>query len=315
MSTTARFILFQCMIILPFLAGAVLKHRVPEAGSSSRKLIRLNLIFVEPCIALWSIWGLDFGWDVVLLPVSGILIVLAGLAAGRLMMAAMPLDGRSSASFLISSSLANHGFTMGAFLCYLFLGERGLGLAFLFLSYFMLFVFTVIFPYARSVSPDRGEPRGAMWSHLFDLQNMPLFAVLLGLAFKAFGLTRPSIFFPIDALLLLSIALYYFSMGMNFSISNISEFLRENISLSLIKFLVVPLLTAAALALLDIDRQIEAVIRLESFMPAAIYSVVASVLFDLDTKLTTNLFVVNTLVFIFLVLPLLFMFKGYILGL
>lgn len=315
MSAHARFMLFQFMIIVPFLAGTILKNRIPAGSFSSRKLIRFNLIFIEPCIALWSIWGLDFGWDVIVLPISGLLLVLAGMAAGKMMLALAPLEGKLRASFLISSSLANHGFTMGAFLCYLFLGERGLGLAFLFLSYFMLFVFTVIFPYARSASSLQEDRPRMIWSHIFDLQNMPLFAVLLGLIFKASGLARPSIFFPIDALMLLSIALYYFSMGMSFSIGNIFLFLRENISLSLIKFLMVPALTAAVLGLLEIDREIESVIRLESFMPAAIYSVVASVLFQLDTKLTSNLFVVNTLAFIFLVLPLLFVFKGYILGL
>ncbi len=193
MSAHARFILFQCMIVFPFVAGMILKNRIPAGRLSSRKLIRFNLIFIEPCIALWSIWGLDFSWDVIILPISGLFLVLIGMAAGRMMMAVVPLEGKSRASFLISSSIANHGFTMGAFLCYLFLGERGLGLAFLFLSYFMLFVFTVIFPYARSVSSLQEDQHGMMiWSHVFDLQNMPLFAVLLGLIFKAFHLARPS---------------------------------------------------------------------------------------------------------------------------
>jgi predicted permease len=59
---------------------------------------------------------------------------------------------------------------------------------------------------------------------------------------------------------------------------------------------------------------VEAVIVIQSFMPVAIYSVVASVLFDLDKELASNLFVFNTLFFLLIVLPLLFVFKGPILG-
>jgi predicted permease len=39
-------------------------------------------------------------------------------------------------------------------------------------------------------------------------------------------------------------------------------------------------------------------------MPVAVYSVVSSILFDLDSDLASAMFVINTLVFLFLILPL-----------
>lgn len=294
--------------------GTILKTRAAKDGWLTKRLIRLNLIFIEPCIAFWSIWGLELGWDLMILPLSGLLLALFGLAVGRLALNIIPLEGRSRASFLISSSIANHGFTMGTFICYLFLGERGLGLAFLFLSYFLVYVFTVIFPYADSVSSEHLGRPGTFWQYLFDFQNMPLFAILLGLSLKSLHLSRPLIFFPMDALMAVSISIYYFSMGMNFTTSDIFASLRQNVMLFMIKFIAVPVAAAGVLALVSLDPAVEGIIRIQSFMPAAIYSVVASVLFDLDTKLSSNLFVINTLAFLILVLPLLFIFKGYIFG-
>jgi malate permease and related proteins len=314
MSTSLRFFLFQLVIIIPFLAGISYRKRFQQDSWSSRRIIRLNLIFIEPFIAFWSIWGLDLGWDLMLLPLSGLFLALAGMAAGKTALNIVPMEGRSRASFLISSSIANHGFTMGTFICYLFLGERGLGLAFLFLSYFLIYVFTIIFPYARSVSSKHQARGNSLKAYLFDLQNMPLFAILLGIMVKSMHISRPSIFFPMDALMAVSISLYYFSMGMNFTTSNIFSSVRQNVMLFIIKFIAVPAVAGAVLAFVNLDPKIEGIIRIQSFMPAAIYSVVASVLFDLDTELSSNLFVINTLVFLVLVLPLLFIFKGYILG-
>ncbi len=313
MSPHARFLLFQLMIIAPFLSGIVFRQRISSVRDLTRRLIRINLVLIEPLIAIWSIWGLDLGWNVAVLPFSGLLLVLTGMAAGWLVLPALPLRERSRATFLISSSIANHGFTMGAFLCFLFLGERGLGLAFLFLSYFMIYVFTIIFPYARSLSRPEGSLPGVA-AYVLDIQNMPLVAVGAALVLQFFHVHRPGVDFPVDTLMMISIAVYYFSLGMSFETSRVFSFLRENIVLSLIRFLILPVITLGALAMVNLGEHVEAVITIQSFMPVAVYSVVASVLFDLDKELASNLFVFNTLFFLLLVLPLLFVFKGPILG-
>lgn len=309
MSTAVKFILFQLMIFLPFSAGMVLRKRISGNQTLSGRIIRMNLVFIEPLIALWSIWGLDFRWAMVVLPLSGLLITLTGMILGRAGLTIMPLEGRSRASFLISSSIANHGFTMGAFICYIFFGEEGLGLAFLFLSYFLPYVFTVIFPYARTVSSMDHRRVGIMREYVLDIRNMPLVAVIVALVFQAAGISRPKIFFPVDILMMLSISAYYLSTGMNFITESFSSYLKENLMLCFIKFLAVPVAVASILTFIELGHRIESVILIQSFMPAAIYSVLTSVLFNLDTKLSTNLFVVNTLVFLILVLPLLFSSK------
>ena len=313
MSATLRFLIFQLMIIVPFISGTLMKKSLAHGPGFTKKLIRINLILIEPLIALWSIWGLKLSWDMIMLPFSGLLLVLIGMASGWIFVPVLNLSGKKRASFLISSSLANHGFTMGAFLCYLFLGETGLGLSFIFLSYFMLYVFTVIFPYARMVSTSQRYSLSFLKDFLLNLQNMPLAAIVVGLVLHAVHIQRPEVYFPIDILIIASVATYYFTLGINFTTADVFTAARETLALSAIKFIMVPAATFVVLSAVSLDSQVETVILVQSFMPAAIYSVVASVLFDLDTGLASNLFVLNSLVFLVLVLPLLFIFRSGIL--
>jgi predicted permease len=78
------------------------------------------------------------------------------------------------------------------------------------------------------------------------------------------------------------------------------------------KFIILPAVTFTALYFVELDPVVETVILVQSCMPAAVYSVISSILFDLDAKLTSGLFVVNSLLFLGIVLPVLMMLWGMI---
>lgn len=316
MDLTTRFVLFQTLIVVPFLAGIAAKrlYRSHDLPVFTKTLIRVNLILIEPVIALWSTWGLVLTRELVTLPLAGILLVALGMTFGAAGRRVLGTGGKSGATFLISASLANHGFTMGAFLCYLFLGEKGLGLAFLFLSYFMPYIFLVVFPYARMQSTGEPFSLASVRDFFLSLQNMPLYAILVSLVLLGSGFERPHVRFPVDMFIVASMALYYFTLGLNFEVPSFFASGRENVALACIKFILVPAVALAILAVAHLDPAIESVILLQAFMPAAIYSVVASVLFDLDAPLASNMFVWNTLVFLAGVLPALFLFRDVLAG-
>ncbi len=160
MSVEARFILFQAVIIIPFFLGSFLRNRIPDAPMTARRLIGFNLIFLEPWVALWSIWGLVLNGDAIFLPLAGLLLVLAGFGLGYITLPALRLGEKGRATYLVSSSLANHGFTMGGFICYLFGGVKGLGLSAIFIIYFMPYIFAVIFPFSMI----KGRGSGARYT-------------------------------------------------------------------------------------------------------------------------------------------------------
>lgn len=309
MTPTIRFVLFQGVIILPFMGGYFLKQRIHDAEHATKRIINTNLALVEPVVALWSIWGLKLTGGLTALPVAGFCTVCLGLLFGILLVRFVGGSTKKRATFLISSSLANHGFTMGAFICYLFMGERGLGLAFIYISYFMLFLYTVIFPYARKTGQGPGTEK-SLRRYFISLQNMPLYAVLLALLLHALGISRPNVPAPIELLIMVSVAAYYFSLGINFSFGDMRNIGKESAALACIKFLLVPAVIIGLLSLLPIEGALKKVIIIQSFMPAAIYSVISSLLFDLDSRLASGLFVSNTLLFIFVVFPVMFFVLG-----
>lgn len=307
MPPIAKYFIFQALIIGPFAAGYLLKRRFASPSESSRKIVRANLVLIEPLIALWAIWGLRMSAELIVLPVSGLALVILGLGLGIIIAPLLRLRGTSKAAFIISASLANHGFTMGGFLCYLLLGEKGLGLSFIFISYFMLYTYLIIFPYARRASATGGD-RPSPLSYILDLQNMPLVAVIAAIILNLSGAARPSVSFPSDILLAVSVASYYFSLGLNFSVSDVRGTLRESAALSIVKFALIPAAAVIILHFTGLPREIKTVIALQSFMPAAIFSVLASILFGLDTRLASGFFVTSTVLFILAVLPLLMLF-------
>ncbi len=309
MNLSGKFIVFQSIILFPFIIGYFSKDKMKDIAGITRKLIRFNLILIEPIIALWSIWGLKLDKALIFLPVGGMFLVFLGWTLGFVLSLFLHLSRKSRATYLISSSLANHGFTMGGFLCYLFLGETGLGYSFLFLAYFVPYIYLFIFPYAMRMSRVNAF---SLREALLNLQNMPLYAVIAALGLHWAGIQRPGIELPVDILLVISIPIYYYSLGLNFRFSDIKSLGREAITMGMSKFLILPVLTFLILMVIPAREPVKLVIFIQSFMPAAIYSVLASILYDLDTPQASGLFIVNTVTFLLVVLPALFWAKPYL---
>ncbi len=313
MPTELKFAIFQLIIILPFLAGSFVKKHLKNPEKTSKALINVNLTIIEPPIVLWSIWGLTLSAEMFFLPVSGVLLAISGFIIGKIAVRKIHLTGTDAKTLVISSALANHGFTMGGFLCYLIAGEQGLALSAIFLIYFIPFTFLFIFPYANVKDRNQVFQWAFVRDLMFSLRNMPLYAVFIAIIIRLAGISRPAVYFPLDILLILSIALYYFTLGINFKFDDLNFFKKEHIFLALQKFFLLPAITFFILEFTTINDSIKMVIKLESIMPAAIYSVITAILFDLNARQASGLFVVNSLLFIFLVFPLLFWARSFLL--
>ncbi len=302
MNPTVKFIVFQALIVLPFAAGYVAKRRMSDPGALAKKIVTANLVTIEPVVALWSIWGLALTPGLVLLPLSGVAMVLLGMALGYAALPLLHLSGRSRATFLITASLVNHGYTMGGFICYLVLGEQGIALSFIFISYFMLYLYLVIFPFARISGRSDNAPLPFL-KFFVSHRNLPLYAIIAAIILQLAGIPRPAVAMPVEYLLMASVAAYYFSLGINFSFSDLRDIIPETAVVSVIKFALVPLIIITVCYFVPMDSAVRTVIIIESCMPAAVYSVITAILFDLDSRLASGIFVVNTIIFILFVLP------------
>ncbi len=318
MKNEIKFIILWAVILIPFFTGLRLRSFLQAPQNTAKRLIKINLFFLEPVILFWTIWGLTLHRDIIILPFAGLSTVLIGFIAGKIILRFLKLEGVTADSYLISSILANQGMTLGGLICYLVAGEQGLGLATIYVVYYLPFVFTFIFPFARYSSirhtPGAAErPRRTFRefiSFFFNLQNLPLAGIIAALILHGFGIQRPGIWFPLDYFLFTAISIYYLTLGINFETGHITASYKEQGALAISKFIVLPLFTFIILNFIDIDNSVKTVIQVQSFMPAAIYSVISSILFDLDSKLTSGLFVVNSILFLGIVLPAIMMLKG-----
>jgi len=302
-----KFIFFWIIIIIPFIAGKITEKQILKTSFNSEKLILFNLTFLEPPILFWSIWGLHTDKDTMLLPIIGFFSTFVSVFAVLPFLGILKHDKIKSETFKISAALSNQGLTMGSFICFLIIGEEGLGLAAIYTLYFLPLVFLILFPYAHYISSrysNANIPGFSLKSTFISRRNIPVAAIIAALLLNYSGVVRPDIYFPTDILLSISISIYYFTLGTTFNYSDISVYKSEILVLSVLKFMIVPALTFIFISVLSLPENYEKIILIQSFMPAAIYSVVTSVLFHLDSKMTSTVFFTTNLIFISTILPL-----------
>jgi len=308
MSISSQFIIFQALIIGPFIIGMLTKRFIASPEQLARRIVLINLCMFDPIIILWTVWGLQISKALIYLPLSGLCIVIFGFFAGCLFAWPFKLTPKSHGTFVITASLSNHGFTLGGYICYLLIGEQGLALSYIFLLYFVFYLFLFIFPYARWIqaSEEKISTKQFIISSLINVRNIPLYTTLFAIMLKKCQILRPPIDINIEYFLLISISIYYFSLGLTYSITQQISYKKPHIVLIIIKFMISPLIAWVLTILLPLDATMQSVVMIESFMPVAILSVVVSIIFDLDTRMASNLFVWNTIVFLLFIFPLIY---------
>jgi predicted permease len=303
MNPIVRFFIFQMIIVLSFIGGAFIKKKSEKAEKYIEHILSLNLRVLEPLITFWSSWKLAISSHLLLLPFAGFSIVLFGFIFGKILAPLLHKDERSKLTFAVSSSISNQGFTMGAFICYIFLGEQGLGLAVVFMTYFPFWVYCFMFTYVRIKREHHRVTPLFILSSLFKFHNMPLFAVLLSIFLNAVGVHRPAIHINLDYILFPTVGLYFLMLGLSFEFNAISRYLKEAAIVSALRFVLLPLLVGAAVFSVNIPHAYRSVILLQSVMPVGVFSVVTANLFKLNVPLASALFVINTILFIILFVP------------
>lgn len=326
---------FAALVLALFAGGAALRARFPGdaaeksrgAEALSRRLVRWNLALLEPPVAFWVVWGLRLEGEQIALPLLGFFVVGAGFLLGGLFLPLAGIDRESPRRpvFRISASLANHGFSMGGFLCFLFFGEEGVALTMLFVLYFLPWVFLFIFPYAQSRAPlHAGAPAAvkdrrrlqSVLRRLLSWNYTPLYAALIAVALNGAGAERPDFAFPLALLMLLSAGLYYLALGLSFDLRDFRAGLRPQLALACIKFALLPACVAGGLFALEasglyaLPSLWRNIVVLQACMPAAVYSVATAVLHRLDAGFAASLFLGSTGLFLLVGFPMLYLLFG-----
>ena len=288
--------------------GAV---RLPVPVDDLRKgLQRAALLFVNPVAIVGATWIVSIR-DAALaaLPLVGLFAIVTGgvlaLGAARL----LRLPPKKTGALFCCGSFTNIG-SIGALVCYLYLGEPGFALVPIYKIFEELSYYSTGFPIAKHYSGSVvAEGR---WDRVKGLARDPLIlvsvcALVLGGALNAGGLDRPeaygavnAVFIPLQAFMLL------ISVGLALRFRRVGDYLKESAAVAAIKFAAVPALAcslAYALGFGGIDGGLPLkVVMILSSMPVAFNALIPPSIYDLDLDLANSCWFVTTAM-LALVLP------------
>ncbi len=297
-----------------FFAGAI--------GYLARKRNWLDEKYAEPMmfhtvIFGWTpasalvLWQLPLQWSLIALPVISAVLPVALAPVGYLFSKIHKLETHSAGTFIVACGISNIGFTMGGFVCYVLFGMAGLGYANLFAASWALPYVGFYYPLARRY----GEPHLRLnlrffLRTFFDLRSLPILGTIVGVVLNLWKIPIPHFVLHyrlIDILIIVSILLSFAIIGLQLHFSSLAEKIAPYFSLAIIKFIVTPVFILLTLYLcrffFTLPPLAEKVTLVQSFMPTAIFTVIISMLFHLNARFAGALFLVNTAVFIFVVLP------------
>ena len=336
---TFEFFALAIVSALSILAGYVSRERGWLHEDFSRKIHWVTIVILWSSAGFLALWNLEPKianlWVLIIEPLLVVIPAFLIIPLGK----AIHLKRNQVGVLALAAGLRNSGFALGAFLAYALLpvGEllrqqAGPGgelsaeqvgqLSISALAYGLLIVMTMsmavvifLFPMVQHFANDEEDkqPIGRIiYKSFVDWKAMLFYSSAAGIALAYLRVPVPSIVFDwyiLKILIFVGSATAYFGIGMRLHFDHLKPHLKSHVLVAAVKFLATPLLT---LGLLLIARNLgvapppgmlDQTFMLIAFMPTAIQTVIVANLFHLDARMAGSVWIVNTLIFLCLVLP------------
>ena len=297
------------------LSKAGLIHLPISLDDLRKYLQKTALLFVLPVTVMGAIWIVDVpSISIAALPLIGVgAITLGGIMAwGAARM--LRLEPRKTGALIPCGSFTNIG-SIGALICYLYLGEKGFALVPIYKLFEELTYYSVGFPIAKYFST-MDAVQDSTAARLKTLIGDPfirvaLSSILLGGMLNLFGLPRPDAFGVLNAIFIpLGTGMLLISIGLAMRFKSVRHHLSAYTLVTLIKFAIVPLCATTAAWLIGYGQVDDGlplkVVMILSSMPVAFNALIPPSIYDLDLDLANACWFFTTSALI-VVLPVLLM--------
>jgi predicted permease len=271
-----------------------------------------TVIFGWTPASMLVLWQLPLVWSLISLPILSAILPIALYPFGASLSKLHKLEPKSAGTFITACGISNIGFTMGGFVCYVLFGMAGLGYANLFASSWAVPYVLFYYPMARRMG-EENKPLtlGFLLKTFFDARSLPILGSIVGLILNLSKMHIPESvthLHIIDILIIASILISFAIIGLQIHFSSLSNNKMLHASLGLAKYVISPILMLFFLFLSEcvfgkLPDTGRTVVLVQSFMPTAIFTVIISNLFHLNPRLASILFLVNTFIFLGIVLP------------
>jgi predicted permease len=316
----AKFIYSFSIIAFGLLSGYCIQILVqrgrlylPMPIDDLRKLLQKTaLLFVNPIAIVGAIWVVSINnVRLAALPFTGLFALLSGGILALLAARLLALEPRKAGAMFGCGSFTNIG-SIGALICFVFLGETGFALVPIYKLFEELSYYSVGFPIAKYYSSSGKDEQ--ISQRLKGLARDPfiivaLSSIILGGILNFSGVVRPTVFKSIVAVCVpLGTILLLASIGMALKFRRVRDYMKECVAVSLIKFIFVPVLSVSmayfiGFGTIDNGLPLKVVIILSS-MPVAFNALIPPSIYDLDLDLANSCWFFTTSLLV-VVLPVL----------
>ena len=289
--------------------------RLPISLERLRKLLqKIGLLFFMPISFIGALWIIKMdNIKIAALPFLGIFALLVGGLLGLTAARFLRLKQKDTGSMFTCGSFTNIG-SIGGLICYLFLGEKGFALVPIYKLFEQVIYYAVGFPIAKSFSNNTIKKENII-SHLKKVFTdifvvVALISIAIGIFLNLSGIERPVFYKTINAIFIPGgTVILLVSIGLAMKFGKVKNYIKESISVSIIKFVLVPsVISTIAIFLgygvIEGGLPLKVVIILSS-MPVAFSALIPVSIYDLNLDLANSCWLVTTLSLI-IILPLLF---------
>lgn len=295
-------------VLGPVLFGA-LCGRAGAPQSAARHLFNFAFYGCQTFITLCSLWIARIDRTSVMMPVlstSGWLVT-AGLAWLVSVWFRHPPARRGA--FIATMSQSNNGFTLLGFVALVLFGEPGLAQATYSQAFNAPYLLLFCFPLARAFSSAKNGERRSVGRLLLENVSdprvfLPLGTLSIGLGLNLGGVARPAVVSDIvRPLIYVGTASSGAAVGLLYRGAQLKRYWRENLFSFGYRSTLYPLYYAGLAWLFGLDPLDARILILYGLVPSALLANYLAVSFELDTELTSSLFVVSTVLFMISILP------------
>jgi len=274
--------------------GWALRRRGWLTELQAKRVIRVTMRWLSPVVLCLSFWRLHFaGAHLAWLPVIGFAVSSSTLLPAWWYARRAQLSAPQTGSFLTCALFSNLGF-FGALIAFALYGEAAYGLAMLYLVFFSPSFYLLGFAIAKRFGQDR-HPATAGAEPMEELRLYPFLGLLTGVVLNLAHVPRPAICEPINRLLIpIDTAIYLTAVGTHLHVESLGPRWRACLAMSAIKFCYSPLLGWALVSLAHLEGLPRFIVLLQTSMPVAISPLMLTMLFGLDRRLATALFLMTT---------------------
>ncbi len=313
MQVVERFIVIVSAVVLATLMGYLSRKKGWLPEESAGKIILYSVLLFWTPSSLLVLWKLELSLSLIVLPVFYPLQVIFLLPIGYFIVKLLRgVDSRTVGTLFIAMLISNIGFTMGGFVCFCLYGMVGLAYTQLYCASWTIPIIGFGYPIARRFGEtDKKLDFKFIVQSLIDIRALPVVGTIAGLGLNIWGIEPISAIYEfhiVDVFVIIAILSSFFTIGLQLHFSSIKEYRYFHVILSLVKFVISPLIAIILLGIIqymffDIPDLARKVIIIESLTPTAIFTVIIATLFNLRPRLAGILFVVNTIIFLIIVLP------------